>query len=73
MRWGCIPGRWKVFASDIDTEVLRKSEKRYLSPSEPERYRRSSYNVIFFMRGWGRMKDRCACVRNWPIMLNFLR
>ncbi len=31
----------KVFASDIDTEVL-ESEKRYLSPSELKRYRRSS-------------------------------
>ncbi|EAV6316180.1 protein-glutamate O-methyltransferase CheR [Salmonella enterica] len=49
---GMAPGRWKVFASDIDTEVLEKarsgiyrlSELKTLSPQQLQRY---------FMRGSG--------------------
>ena len=45
------PGRWKVYASDIDTEVLEKpvtafiaDELKTLSPQQLQRY---------FMRGTG--------------------
>ena len=46
------PGRWKVYASDIDTEVLekarngvyRRDELKTLSPQQLQRY---------FMRGTG--------------------
>ncbi|MCT4705987.1 protein-glutamate O-methyltransferase CheR [Enterobacteriaceae bacterium H11S18] len=49
---GMAPGRWKVFASDIDTQVLEKAqsgvyrqeELKTLSPQQTQRY---------FMRGTG--------------------
>ncbi|MEN1361529.1 CheR family methyltransferase, partial [Pseudomonas aeruginosa] len=49
---GTAPGRWKVFASDIDTEVLEKArsgiyrheELKNLTPQQLQRY---------FMRGTG--------------------
>jgi len=49
---GMAPGRWKVFASDIDTQVLEKAqsgvyrqeELKTLSPQQMQRY---------FMRGTG--------------------
>lgn len=49
---GTAPGRWKVYASDIDTEVLQKArasvyrqeELKTLSPQQMQRY---------FMRGTG--------------------
>ena len=48
---GMAPGRWKVYASDIDTEVLEKpvtafiaDELKTLSPQQLQRY---------FMRGTG--------------------
>lgn len=65
---GTAPGRWKVFASDIDTEVLEKArsgiyrheELKNLTPQQLQRY---------FMRGTDRMKGWYACVRSWRTML----
>ncbi|WP_435926872.1 protein-glutamate O-methyltransferase CheR [Dryocola sp. BD613] len=63
---GMAPGRWKVFASDIDTQVLEKAqsgvyrqeELKTLSPQQMQRY---------FMRGTGphdglvRVRSDLAC------------
>lgn len=65
---GTAPGRWKVFASDIDTEVLEKArsgiyrheELKNLAPQQLQRY---------FMRGRDRMKGWYACDRSWRTML----
>lgn len=59
---GMAPGRWKVFASDIDTQVLEKAqsgvyrqeELKTLSPQQMQRY---------FMRGTG-PHDGLVRVRN---------
>ncbi|HEY1844536.1 MAG TPA: protein-glutamate O-methyltransferase CheR [Buttiauxella sp.] len=59
---GITPGRWKVFASDIDTQVLEKAqsgvyrqeELKTLSPQQMQRY---------FMRGTG-PHDGLVRVRN---------
>lgn len=72
---GMAPGRWKVYASDIDTEVLEKArngvyrqdELKTLSPQQLQRY---------FMRGTGpheglvRVRQELAnCVEFAPVNL----
>ncbi|KJT88051.1 chemotaxis methyltransferase CheR [Salmonella enterica subsp. enterica serovar Heidelberg str. 76-0300] len=47
---GMAPGRWKVFASDIDTEVLEKSEKRYLSPQRTENVIAAAATTLLYAR-----------------------
>ena len=68
------PGRWKVYASDIDTEVLekarngvyRRDELKTLSPQQLQRY---------FMRGTGpheglvRAPELANCVEFAPVNL----
>lgn len=68
---GMAPGRWKVYASDIDTEVLEKArngvyrqdELKTLSPQQLQRY---------FMRGTGPHEDWCAYARSWRTAWNLL-
>lgn len=65
---GTAPGRWKVFASDIDTEVLEKARSGIYRHEELKNLTRSNCNGIS-CEGRGRMKGWYACVRSWRTML----
>ncbi len=66
---GMAPGRWKVYASDIDTEVLEKArngvyrqdELKTLSPQQLQRY---------FMRGTGPHEGLVRVRRSWRTAWN---
>jgi chemotaxis protein methyltransferase CheR len=67
---GMAPGRWRVFASDIDTEVLEKARNGIYRLDELKTLSPSSCSVISCAAP-GRMKGWYAFGRNWQVMLNF--
>lgn len=68
---GMAPGRWKVYASDIDTEVLEKARNGVYRQDELKRCLLSSYSVTSCAVP-ARMKDWCAYARSWRTAWNLL-
>lgn len=66
---GMAPGRWKVYASDIDTEVLEKARNGVYRQDELKTLCRSSCSVIS-CAARARMKAWYAYARSWRTASN---
>jgi Methylase of chemotaxis methyl-accepting proteins len=61
---GTAPGRWKVFASDIDTEVLNKAQSGVYRQDELKTLSQQQLQHISCAAP-GRTAGWSACVRSW--------
>lgn len=64
------PGRWKVYASDIDTEVLEKARNGVYRQDERKRCHLSSCSVTSCAEP-ARMKAWCACAQELANCVEF--